>query len=759
MFEAVARCLFQHSDAIQRDIALLSDPASCEPVPVPALLLAQPMQDTSSPTYPHPFGPHRTDLPSPQLQKSSVGKFDTFVYPCGNIIDFHKGLATRIGFPHLQFKVAMRQEHCVLAGFCMDFTSRNYGITTSPEAEWEAVVDGKQPPKENMCHGRTIPSVAEKLGCELAKKAKLREEEVIALILYTGPMYVIYNCILAQKSQPSYIWDTLRCGNNLYATTLGVLVSAVQKLSAVTVIPDGLLLYRGTGGLAYLPDYFYEPDECNCRGITDYGFLSSSVHKHVALMYSGLQEGRPHAMVLEIEPSAVDRGASVREFSQFKDEDEYVFLPCSFVQPSGKYRTEKYELGSLLVVPVRLNVNLKAEKLEQLEEKQKDIHVTGFRYRIAELRQMLTRTATVENAESRLKSDRFEHKRRKLHTVSGLIDALVSKVEAVFERHKRCDAAVYASEVTFRRLVVESLEAVRMAGSHLTLWLKNETITVMEAEEYDLVDGHRLLQSYLKHQLSNASPADRQCAAQQLCKARGLIRSDPNEEDENGESRLLSAAAEGVSADDLCILVAAGANFRADEERGRPAIYKAARQGHVLCIKALVKLGENVDSTKSNGATPLYVAAVQGHVYCIQTLAKLGADINRPKTKGNVTPLHAAAQNGRLDCIHALLQLRANIDCVKHNGVSSVFLAASHGRTAVVKALAQQKANLNLMKHDGTSPVFIAAQNGHASCVEILVSFGADAQSPRNDGVTPTQIARKHQHSDCVEMLEEISKA
>jgi len=41
-----------------------------------------------------------------------------------------------------------------------------------------------------------------------------------------------------------------------------------------------------------------------------------------------------------------------------------------------------------------------------------------------------------------------------------------------------------------------------MAGSHLTFWLKNETITVMEAEEYDLVDGHRLLQSYLKHQFS-----------------------------------------------------------------------------------------------------------------------------------------------------------------------------------------------------------------------------------------------------------------
>jgi hypothetical protein len=52
---------------------------------------------------------------------------------------------------------------------------------------------------------------------------------------------------------------------------------------------------------------------------------------------------------------AVDRIASVREYSQFKDEDKCMFLPCSFVQPSGEYRTEIRERGTLLVVT---NLNL-----------------------------------------------------------------------------------------------------------------------------------------------------------------------------------------------------------------------------------------------------------------------------------------------------------------------------------------------------------------------------------------------------------------
>jgi hypothetical protein len=190
--------------------------------------------------------------------------------PGGKIEDFYKGLSSRIGFPHLQFFKTMEAEHTSMAGCDMQFTTRNYGITTTANAEWNVVVRGQSPPPEHMMHGRIIPRVEDKLQCAQARKAGLRREEVIAIILYTGPMYMIYNCLLARWSSPPEMWVTLHGGNNMFTTTLSVLVSAVQKLSAITVIPDGLKLYRGTGGLSFLPDHFTNPDEYNCKGMTEW---------------------------------------------------------------------------------------------------------------------------------------------------------------------------------------------------------------------------------------------------------------------------------------------------------------------------------------------------------------------------------------------------------------------------------------------------------------------------------------------------------
>ena len=84
------------------------------------------------------------------------GKFDTFVMPCGQMDDFHKGLPSRIGFPHLEFEKTMEAEHTRMAGCDMRFTTRNYGITTTANAEWGVVVRGQAPPPEHMLHGRVM---------------------------------------------------------------------------------------------------------------------------------------------------------------------------------------------------------------------------------------------------------------------------------------------------------------------------------------------------------------------------------------------------------------------------------------------------------------------------------------------------------------------------------------------------------------------------------------------------------------------------
>ena len=86
-------------------------------------------------------------------------------------------------------KTAMEAEHCKLTGCDQQFTTLNYtGITTTPRKEWDIVVNRKKCPHEQMRFNRRIPFISDLLELPLARNAKLSEAEVIAIVLYTGPM-------------------------------------------------------------------------------------------------------------------------------------------------------------------------------------------------------------------------------------------------------------------------------------------------------------------------------------------------------------------------------------------------------------------------------------------------------------------------------------------------------------------------------------------------------------------------------------------
>ena len=72
-----------------------------------------------------------------------------------------------------------------------------------------------------------------------------------------------------------------------------------------------------------------------------------------ATQYSGMKERAPLPMILELEVGSVDRGASIRDFSQYPDEDEYLFVPLCFVAPAGPQRMEVTDKSALHITPVR----------------------------------------------------------------------------------------------------------------------------------------------------------------------------------------------------------------------------------------------------------------------------------------------------------------------------------------------------------------------------------------------------------------------
>jgi hypothetical protein len=238
---------------------------------------------------------------------------------CGDITNFHEGLTGRIGSPSLDFLPAMQAEHCVKGGHNYEFTTSNYRIKTSPEREWLQIVGDENGvraavPAEDMEHGRVITDISELMKRPLAVKSGLQQCEVIALSLYTGPMFEIYNCLLRRFPLDKY--HAFSGQGNTFSTTIFVLVSAIQKLSRRMYLPPSMRLYRGFSSMEMPESFFKVDEETGCSGFAEWGFISTTANKNVAIQYSGVDDGKPSATVLCIRPSSVDRGASIADFSQ-----------------------------------------------------------------------------------------------------------------------------------------------------------------------------------------------------------------------------------------------------------------------------------------------------------------------------------------------------------------------------------------------------------------------------------------------------------
>ena len=370
---------------------------------------------------------------------------DFFKMACGTIADFHKGLTGRVGMPHLNFKHAMRQEHCERAGCDVEFTTGNYKITTNPKREWQYVVDGVACP--DMGHQRRLISILELLQRQVCRDAKLCEEEVIAIVLYTGPMFQIYNTILRRYPEDKY--SVFRDGDNLFSTTIFVLVSAVQKLSRFTRIPLGTLLYRGLGGKMDLPDIFFQIDDQGCSGYAEWGFLSTTSDRDVALGYSGVKERRRKAMVMVIETSSIDRGADISELSQYPGEKEFLYLPCSFVQRTrqGNGRVQVVDGGLVAFFSVKVNLNIKTQTVEELQEQKKSMHMVSARSMLAEVKYMFSEWTQAMCDQGFDPAD-----------VSSVVAENVEACQHIVEIHDQRGVGDYADDELFRAMINEVLD-------------------------------------------------------------------------------------------------------------------------------------------------------------------------------------------------------------------------------------------------------------------------------------------------------------
>ena len=310
----------------------------------------------------------------------------------GTLKDFARGLTALVGPPvpvHDQ-RAAMGAEHCDRDDSSIAFVVGNYGTTTFAKAEWcfvsepnamglvRAGID-EWPREATLCapdatpeesaaadHRRRTPrpladfeaqrtALSERLG-HLAGMCFDRSE-LIAARLYTGPMFVKYNGVLRGVSEgaPPFFQTRLKelCVGNLYTATLHVINGALVSLSQLTVAHK---VYRGVAG-GRLPIAFNEPDDFGCRGGVEFGFMSTTDNRQVAVEYAAGDAG----LLIEIEQGLTARGADLSWLSQYPFECEFTFPPLTMLEVVG-HRVE----GTISICLTRPTIS-RASEAEALE--------------------------------------------------------------------------------------------------------------------------------------------------------------------------------------------------------------------------------------------------------------------------------------------------------------------------------------------------------------------------------------------------------
>lgn len=126
----------------------------------------------------------------------------------------------------------------------------------------------------------------------------------------------------------------------------------------------------------------------------------------------------------------------------------------------------------------------------------------------------------------------------------------------------------------------------------------------------------------------------------------------------------------------------------------KPGISKAAHDGDLETVKALLKSNPNLVFDKDNyDTTPLHWAAQQGHKDIVALLLANGAQVNA-KNKYGDTALHFAATGGSKEVVELLLANGADVNVVDGPPLNDTPLksAASGGHQDIVELLRQHGA-------------------------------------------------------------------
>ena len=228
---------------------------------------------------------------------------------------------------------------------------------------------------------------------------------------------------------------------------------------------------------------------------------------------------------------------------------------------------------------------------------------------------------------------------------------------------------------------------------------------------------------------------------------------------------MIRAASNG-DIDAVQALLAAGVNVDATDNKGRTPLIEAIREaaiasfrrgetgrqtdrGPLAIVETLLAAGANVNATdyyEGTSFTVLMYAAGGGYTEIVQTLLAAGADTELRSDSAR-TALIEAASLGRTDAVQALLAQGADLNAKSDSGLTALIAAAWTGHTDTVETLLAHRADVVT----AAQQLLVEAYKGDTAAVEALLAQGTDVNA--QNGWTPLMAAACAGRTDTVQTL------
>lgn len=150
----------------------------------------------------------------------------------------------------------------------------------------------------------------------------------------------------------------------------------------------------------------------------------------------------------------------------------------------------------------------------------------------------------------------------------------------------------------------------------------------------------------------------------------------------------------------------------------------------------------NVNDVRGDGETPLMEACKNGHVDCLRVLVKNGADVNVVGKYGKI-PLMEACERGRVDCLRVLVENGANVNVVGKYGKTPLMERCERSDVDCLRILLENGADVNICCNNGSTPLMVACREQNVKLARLLVEYEADVNAQDREGKTPLMFARQ----------------